>query len=78
MNMLTETYPITGIPLVPGRPLPTRQEITAWYNNDDNKHQVSLFMQSLAQFKAMPIEERFPTSKLLVCLANSQSCLCVT
>lgn len=58
MNMSSQTFPITGIPLVPGQPLPTRQEVTTWYENDASSHQVSLFMQALTAFMSIPIEER--------------------
>ena len=51
-------YPIEGIPLAPGQALPTRQEITAWYNTSDNKYQVSLFMQALTVFKGLDIHEK--------------------
>jgi hypothetical protein len=51
------TYPITGIPLV-GGPIPLRKEVTAWYNDyDDNKYQISLFMQALAILKERPVED---------------------
>ena len=56
--MAEQTYPITGIPLVPGAPLPVRQEITAWYTNSDNKYQVSLFVQALQIFKGIHVTER--------------------
>ena len=56
--MSEPTYPITGIPLVPGAGLPLRQEITAWYNNDANKYQISLFMQALKKFKQVPVDQR--------------------
>jgi hypothetical protein len=57
--MSHETYPITGIPRVPGQPLPLRKEITAWYNDsENNKFQISLFMQALARFKGIAVEER--------------------
>lgn len=56
--MADETYPITGIPLVLGQPFPLRQEITAWFNNDANKYQVSLFLQALAEFKKKDIEDK--------------------
>jgi tyrosinase len=53
--MAQSTYAITGIPLVPGQPLPTRKEVTAWYTNDENDLQVSLFMQALTAFKAIKV-----------------------
>ena len=56
--MAGKTYPITGIPLELGQQIPTRQEITAWYKNDANKYQVSLFMQALTKFKEEPVEKR--------------------
>ncbi|OCL09390.1 Di-copper centre-containing protein [Glonium stellatum] len=55
--MSEPTYPITGIPLIPGEGLPLRQEITAWYNNDANKYQISLFMQALTIFKKVPVDQ---------------------
>lgn len=56
--MSEKTYPITGIPLVPGAGLPVRQEITAWFNNDAKKYQVSLFMQALTKLEELPTGER--------------------
>lgn len=56
--MPTSTYPIVGIPTQTGQPLPLRQEITAWANNDDNRYQVSLFLRALANLKAKPVEEQ--------------------
>jgi hypothetical protein len=56
--MSQPTYPIQGIPSVPGQPLPLRQEITAWFNNyEQNKYQISLFIQALDRLKKVPIEE---------------------
>ena len=57
--MASKTYPITGITVEPGQQIPTRQEITAWYKNDANKYQVSLFMQALTKFKEELIENPF-------------------
>jgi hypothetical protein len=48
---MSSTYPIKGIPLVPSQPLPTHKKITAWYSNDENALQVSLFIQALALFR---------------------------
>lgn len=53
-----DTYPIKGIPLVPGQEIPVRCEITAWSDDKKNKTQVSLFIQSLAKLQAKPVEER--------------------
>jgi hypothetical protein len=56
--MSQPTYPIQGIPLVLGQPLPLRQEITAWFDNyEQNKYQISLFIQALDRLKKVPIEE---------------------
>src|ERR1700722_677388 len=55
---MSSTYPIKGIPLVPGQPLPTRKEITAWYSNDENALQVSLFIQALNLFQKMPATDQ--------------------
>ena len=55
---MSSTYPIKGIPLAPGQPLPTRKEITAWYSNDENALQVSLFIQALALFQKMPATDQ--------------------
>ena len=52
------TYPITGVPLVSGQPLPLRQEITAWVEEPKNKRQVSLFLRALRAIKEMPIEDK--------------------
>ena len=56
---MPKTYPITGIrPAANERgPLPTRQEITAWYNEPANKYQVSLFMRASRRLMETPIEE---------------------
>ena len=56
--MPAETYPITGIPVNKGQPLPLRQEITAWASNPSNAYQVSLFLQALTRFKEKPVEEK--------------------
>ena len=56
--IVEETYPIKGIPLVSGQEIPVRCEITAWSNDEKNKSQVSLFIQSLAKLQAKPVEER--------------------
>ncbi|KAL3426473.1 hypothetical protein PVAG01_03264 [Phlyctema vagabunda] len=53
---MEKTYPITGIPIV-GSDIPTRQEITSWVNNEENKYQVSLFMQAMTEFKKRDIKE---------------------
>jgi tyrosinase len=55
---MSSTYPIKGIPLAPGQPLPTRKEITAWSSNDENALQVSLFIQALALFQKMPATDQ--------------------
>lgn len=52
------SYPITGIPLKKGKDLPVRQEITAWFNLDANKYQVSLFLHALDILKKKPIEDQ--------------------
>lgn len=57
--MSLPTYPIVGIPIQPNKPLPLRQEITAWANNHDNCYQVSLFLRALATVKARAVEDRF-------------------
>lgn len=56
--MIEKTYPIKGIPITGGGDIPTRQEITPWFNNKENKYQVSLFMQAMEEFKNTPIEKR--------------------
>ena len=56
--MAEETYPIKGIPLIPGRDIPVRREITDWYQDKNSKYQVSLFLQSLTILMEKPIEER--------------------
>ncbi|KAK4696632.1 hypothetical protein P7C71_g1311, partial [Lecanoromycetidae sp. Uapishka_2] len=55
--MSSPTYPIVGIPIQHGQPLPLRQEITAWQNDDDNRYQVSLFLRALTNFKAKAVED---------------------
>lgn len=56
--MSHSTYAIKGIPLIPGDPLPTRKEISAWYSNDDNALQVSLFIQALTAFQKLPVTDQ--------------------
>lgn len=56
--MAEETYPIEGIPLIPGQDVPVRREITDWYEDGDSKYQVSLFVQSLNLLMEQPVEER--------------------
>lgn len=57
--MSQSSYPITGIPLVPGKEIPVRREITAWYDDEKNKYQVSLFMHALEILKDRPVEDQF-------------------
>ena len=59
--MSGQTYPITGIPTGSLKPAPLRQEISSWWDLNDpekNKLQISLFIQALAQFKALQIEDK--------------------
>ena len=56
--MPAPTYPIVGIPVQPDQPLPLRQEISTWVNNDDNRYQVSLFLRALAKLMAKPVEDK--------------------
>ena len=56
--MAEETYPIKGIPVVPGQNIPVRREITDWYEDENSKYQVSLFLQSLNILMKKPVEER--------------------
>ena len=56
--MAEETYPIKGIPLIPGQDIPVRREITDWYEDENSRYQVSLFIQSLTILMTKPIEER--------------------
>ena len=56
--MAEETYPIEGIPVVPGQDIPVRREITDWYEDENSKYQVSLFLQSLTILMKKPVEER--------------------
>ena len=66
------TYPITGIPVGPTQPIPTRQEITSWYENDANKYQVSLFMQAMTVFMEAPVEERLSYFQVAGTYASSE------
>ena len=54
---MTSTYAIKGVPLAPGQPIPARKEITAWYNNEENALQVSLFIQALTAFQQLPVTD---------------------
>ena len=56
--MSDQTFAIMGIPLVPGQPLPTRQEITEWINNYSNKYQVSLFLRATTAFMGLDITQK--------------------
>ena len=51
-------YPIQGIPIPPGKSIPTRKEINSWWEDDANAYQVSLFVQALIQFKETSFGER--------------------
>ena len=55
--MSEKSYPISGIPITPGKPLPLRHEITAWVNDAKNEYQVSLFLRAIAQVKARSVED---------------------
>ena len=56
--MPSPTYPITGILIQNGQPLPLRRQITAWATDHDNCHQVSLYLRALAELKSKPVEEK--------------------
>jgi tyrosinase len=72
--MSQQTYPITGIP-VSGGPLPVRKEISSWYADKNNEHQVSLFIQALMELQATPIENQLSYFQLagLSCLTPMES-----
>ena len=52
------TFPIVGIPTIPGQPLPLRQEIGAWAEDPNNAHQLSLFLRAVSKIKSMPVEAK--------------------
>lgn len=55
--MSNHTYPIVGIPVQQGKPLPVRQEITAWASDPANLYQVSLFIYALKCLKEKPVDD---------------------
>lgn len=47
---MAKSFPITGVPLVPGYPLPERQDVDRWFGNCNltrNAYQLSLFVRAL-------------------------------
>jgi hypothetical protein len=50
-------YPITGIPVDPGAPVPNRLEITTFVNDGTKQIQVSLFIRALTTFQKMDITQ---------------------
>ncbi|KAH0556229.1 hypothetical protein GP486_005845 [Trichoglossum hirsutum] len=56
--MTEPTYPIRGIPVPSGSPIPVRQEITSWYGDQNNAVQVSLFIQALTKFEKIDFKEK--------------------
>ena len=56
--MSKSTFPIVGIPTPEGHPIPLRQEITAWADDRENAHQVSLFLRALIKIKDLPVEDQ--------------------
>jgi tyrosinase len=56
--MAAPTYPISGIPVPSGSPIPMRQEIDAWSQNPDNAIQVSLFVQALTRFQKISFKDQ--------------------
>ncbi|EXF80489.1 hypothetical protein CFIO01_12464 [Colletotrichum fioriniae PJ7] len=56
--MASGTYPIKGLPVPTGGPIPQREEITAWRNNPKNAIKVSLFIQALNIFQTMDPDDK--------------------
>ena len=56
--MAEQTFAITGIPILLGQTFPTRQEITKWSDDDNNKYQVSLFLRALDAFMRLDIAQK--------------------
>ncbi|KAJ0325697.1 hypothetical protein COL5a_007203 [Colletotrichum fioriniae] len=52
------TYPIKGLPVPTGGPIPQREEITAWRNNPKNAIKVSLLIQALNIFQTMDPDDK--------------------
>lgn len=50
-------YAIKGIPVRDGEPIPTRKEVSAWYEDPENILQVSLFIQAFTAFQEMDVKE---------------------
>lgn len=47
---MSEIYPITGIPVEAGEPLPQRRDCKVWASDYENSIQVSLFIRALRKF----------------------------
>jgi len=74
METKAPSYAITGIPTPDSageHSIPTRKEITAWYNDKkNNKYEVSLFMRAMTVFKEKPVEDKlsyFQIAGMFVC-----------
>lgn len=58
--MATGTYPITGIPVPQGQPIPTRPEINQLSSgsNPRLKKQLSLYIRALSELQRKPVEDK--------------------
>ncbi|KFY12493.1 hypothetical protein V491_06774 [Pseudogymnoascus sp. VKM F-3775] len=54
---MSTAYAIKGIPVSDGEPIPTRKEVSAWYEDPENTLQVSLFVQAFTAFQEMDIKK---------------------
>lgn len=50
MTVKEAPYPIQGIPVPPGQPLPLRKNFNDWSNNHEQSISVSLFIRALQKW----------------------------
>lgn len=59
---MPNSFPITGVPIVDGHPIPERQDVDKWFRNRNvgsNPYQLSLFVRAL-----LKLMNKDPTDEL--------------
>ncbi|KAI1390406.1 uncharacterized protein F4822DRAFT_401841 [Hypoxylon trugodes] len=61
---MTPVYPIEGISVEPGQPLPVRRDCNEWAKDHENNIQVSLFIRALQKLYDLPYDQDLSFSRI--------------